>query len=277
MQPRLAQSALLRQLRDGTCEGRPFLQRTLAAGLPRDGGAPLCRRGPASLLCSRGYGAGPPTAPESPSASHCPCPPPTPPRARRALPHRTQGGGGAARVRTGPGVAGGVWPNRCRAGGTEACVSRSKASVTDGDSGRTSSSSAGAGPLCPGPLAPAVTPSGRADAGVGRRLGGGDRGGGAAFPAADTHTLLCVSAQHLAVVQDAAAGVGRVPHAAGDGGGAGRGRLGPLPAEALARRGVARPLSYFLKRGIIEKLGPLLLLIPAFDRNCILEIIFFTF
>lgn len=94
---------------------------------------------------------------------------------------------------------------------------------------------------------------------------------------ADTHTLLCVSAQHLAVVQDAAAGVGRVPHAAGNGGGAGRGRLGPLPAEALARRGVARPLSYFLKRGIIEKLGPLLLLIPAFDRNCILEIIFFTF
>lgn len=213
----------------------------------------------------------------APAPPTVPVPPPTPPRARRALPHRTRGGGGAARVRTGPGVAGGVWPNRCRAGGTEACASRSKASVTDEDSGRTSSSSAGAGPLCPGPLAPAVTPSGRADAGVGRRLGGGDRGGGAAFPAADTHTLLCVSAQHLALVQDAAAGVGRVPHAAGDGGGAGRGRLGPLPAEALARRGVARPLSYFLKRGIIEKLGPLLLLIPAFDRNCILEIIFFTF
>lgn len=58
--------------------------------------------------------------------------PPAPPRARRALPHRTRGGGGAARVHTGPGVAGGVWPNRCRAGGTEACVSPSKASVTDG-------------------------------------------------------------------------------------------------------------------------------------------------
>lgn len=119
--------------------------------------------------------------------------PPTPPRARRALPHRTRGGGGAARVRTGPGVVGGVWPNRCWAGGTEACVSRSKASVTDEDSGRTSSSSTGAGPLCPGPLAPAVTPSGRADAGVGRRLGGGDRGGGAAFPAARTLTPSFVS------------------------------------------------------------------------------------
>lgn len=224
------------------------------------------------------------TAPVLPRPQRAPAPPtvpvplPTPPRAGRALPHRTRGGGGAARVRTGPGVVGGVWPNRCRAGGTEACVSRSKASVTDGDSGRTSSSSAGAGPLCPGPLAPAVTPSGRADAGVGRRLGGGRPGRRRGLSrSADTHTLLCVSAQHLAVVQAAAAGVGRVPHAAGDGGGAGRGRLGPLPAEALARRGVARPLSYFLKRGIIEKLGPLLLLIPAFDRNCILEIIFFTF
>lgn len=171
----------------------PFSSAHLLQACHATGGAPLCRRGPASLLCSRGYGAGPPTAPESPSASHCPCPPPTPPRARRALPHRTRGGGGAARVRTGPGVAGGVWPNRCRAGGTEACVSRSKASVTDGDSGRTSSSSAGAGPLCPGPLAPAVTPSGRADAGVGRRLGGGDRGGGAAFPAARTLTPSFVS------------------------------------------------------------------------------------
>lgn len=129
----------------------------------------------------------------APAPPTVPVPPATPPRARRALPHRTRGGGGAARVRTGPGVAGGVWPNRCRAGGTEACVSRSKASVTDGDSGRTSSSSAGAGPLCPGPLAPAVTPSGRADAGVGRRLGGGDRGGGAAFPAARTLTPSFVS------------------------------------------------------------------------------------
>lgn len=65
--------------------------------------------------------------------------------------------------------------------------------MTDEDSGRTSSSSAGAGPLCPGPLAPAVTPSGRADAGAGRRLGGGDRGGGAAFPAAPTLTPSFVS------------------------------------------------------------------------------------
>lgn len=110
---------------------------------------------------------------------------------RPPTPH--PGRGGRCAGRTGPGVAGGVWPNRCRAGGTEACVSRSKASVTDGDSGRTSSSSAGAGPLCPGPLAPAVTPSGRADAGVGRRLGGGDRGGGAAFPTAPTLTPSFVS------------------------------------------------------------------------------------
>lgn len=139
------------------------------------------------------------TAPVLPRPQRAPVPPTVPvpptPRPVRDAPSHTApgGGGGRCAVRTGPGVAGGVWPNRCRAGGTEARVSRSKASVTDGGSGQTSSSSAGAGPLCPGPLAPAVTPSGRADAGVGRRLGGGDRGGGAAFPAAPTLTPSFVS------------------------------------------------------------------------------------
>lgn len=90
--------------------------------------------------------------------------------------------------------------------------------------------------------------------------------------------------QYLPFLQDPAISVRDIPDSEIHDGGAQHGLHPTVSKETLATRedlhmkGQASCfLSYFLKCGVIMKLGPLLLLIPTFDRNWILEIIFFTF